>query len=71
MVSRASSFKPPDMVRCQYTCNDIRVYDYDSREPKTTCVDYGLLVPISEMKDILGIDTGIVSQIFGFPMQKS
>jgi hypothetical protein len=58
------------MVTCQYASKDIKIYDYENREPKTSCVDYGLLVPISEIRTNLGIDTGIVPKIAGFPMQK-
>jgi hypothetical protein len=58
------------MVKCQYAECDIKVVDYENREPKTTCVDYGMLVPISEIKNNLGIETGIVPKIDGFSMQK-
>ena len=37
---------------------------------KTTCVNYGLLTRISEIKNNLGIDTGIAPKIAGFNMQK-
>jgi hypothetical protein len=70
LISRTKLFKPPNMVKCQYTSKDNKMYDYANREPKTACVDYGLLVPISEIRNNLGIDTGIVSKIAGFPMQK-
>jgi hypothetical protein len=48
---------------------EIQVFDYESREPNATCVDYDMLVPTFEIKNNLGIDTGIVPKIFGFPMQ--
>jgi hypothetical protein len=70
LVSRTRLFEPPKVVKCQYSDNDIKVYDYENREPKTTCVDYDLMVPISEIKNNLGIDTGIVPKIVGFPMQR-
>ena len=66
MLSRTGLFKPPSMVKCQYADNDIQVYDYESREPNTFCVDYGLVVPTSEIKNNMDIDTGIVSKICGF-----
>ncbi len=69
-ISRTELFEPPKMVKCQYANKDIKIYDYENSEPKTACVDYGLLVPISEIKNNLGIDTGIVPKIAGFPMQK-
>ena len=58
------------MVKYQYANTDIKIYDYENREPKTACVDYGLLVPISEIRNNLGINTGIMPKIDGFPMQK-
>jgi hypothetical protein len=70
LISRTKLFEPPNMVKCQYASKDIKIYDYENREPKTACVDYGLLVPISEIINNLGIDTGIVPKIVGFPMQK-
>jgi hypothetical protein len=70
LVSRTKLFEPPKAVKCQYANTDIKTYDYENREPKTVCVDYGILVPISEIRNNLGIDTGIVPKIVGFPMQK-
>ncbi len=57
------------MVFCQHASHEIRIYDYANREPKTACVNYGLLTHISEIKNILGIDLGIVQKIDGFSMQ--
>jgi hypothetical protein len=71
LVSRTELFEPPSTAKCQYANKEIKIYDYENREPKTACVDYGLLVPVSEIKNNLGIDTGIVPKIAGFPMQKS
>ena len=62
-------FEPREINKCQYANADIKVYDYENKEPKTTCVDYGLQVPISEIKNNLGIDNDIVTKIVGFPMQ--
>ena len=70
LVSRTKLFEPPKVVKCQYASNDIKICDYENREPKTTYADYGLLVPISEIKNNLGIDTGMVPKIDGFAMQK-
>jgi hypothetical protein len=70
LVSRTSFFIPPKVVTCEYADNDITMFDYENREPKTACIVYGLLVPISEINNNLGIDTGIVPTIDGFPMQK-
>ena len=70
LVSRTELFKPPKVLKCQYLNTDIKVYDYGNREPKTACVDYGQLVPISEIKNNLGIDIGIVPKIACFPMLK-
>jgi hypothetical protein len=58
------------VVKYQYANTDIKIYDYVNREPKIACVDYGLMVHISEIKNNLGIDSGIVPKIAGFPMQK-
>ena len=46
------------------------IHDYESREQKTDCFDYGLLTHISEIKNILGIDTSIVPKISGYNMQQ-
>jgi len=70
LVSRTKLFEPPKTVKCQYANTDIKIYDYEKIEPKTACVDYGLLIPISEIMNNLCIDTGIVPKIVGFPMQK-
>jgi hypothetical protein len=70
LVSRTGLFKPPSMVKCQYADCEIQVFYYESREPKTNCVDYGLLVLIYEVMNNLVIDTDIVPKIPGFPMQK-
>ena len=58
------------MDKCQNACCEIPVFDYKCREPKTTSVDYGLLVPTSEIKNNIGTDTGIVPKISGFQMQE-
>jgi hypothetical protein len=70
LVSRTNLFEPPSMVKYQYGVCEIQVFDHESREPKTTCVDYGVLVPTSEIKKNLGIDTGIVPKISSFSMHK-
>jgi hypothetical protein len=57
-------------VKWQFANNDIKIFDYENREPKTAYVDYDLLVPTCEIRNNLGIDTGIVPKIAGFPMQK-
>jgi len=41
-----------------------------NRDPKTACDKHGLLTYISEIKNNLGIDTGIVPKNDGFNMQK-
>ena len=64
------SFETPPMVFCQYVGQEIIIYDYGNRKPKTACVNYGLLTHISEVKNNLGIDTGIVKKIAGFHMQE-
>jgi len=46
------------------------MYDYANPEPKIVCVNYGLLTHISEIKNNLAIDTGIVPKNSGFNMQK-
>ena len=71
LVRRTELLEPPKVVKCQYAKTAIKIYDYENREPKTACVDYDLLVPISEIRNNLGIDTGIVPKIVGFPMQKT
>ena len=70
LVSRTRLFELPKVAKCQYASTDIKIYDCKNREPKIPCVDYGMLVPISKIKNNLGFDTGIVPKIVGFPMQK-
>jgi hypothetical protein len=60
----------PLIVRCQYANTEIKTHDYENREPKFACFDYGLLTHISEIKNSLGIDTGIIPKISGHNMQK-
>ena len=38
--------------------------------PKIACSDYGLLTRISEIKNNVGINIGIVPNIYGFNKQK-
>ena len=57
-------------IKCQYADCNIQVFDSESRELKIACAYDGLLVHTSEIKNNLGIDTGIVPHISGFPMQK-
>jgi hypothetical protein len=45
--SRTKLFEPPKMVKCQYANSYIKFFDYENREPRRACVNYGLLVPIS------------------------
>jgi len=70
LVNRTELFEPPKLVKCQYANTYNKIYDYENREPKTAFVDYGLLVPIPETRNNLGIDTGIVPKIATFHMQK-
>ena len=51
------------MVFCHYASRETQIYNYANPEPKIVCVDYGLLTHISEIKNNLGIDTGIVPKI--------
>ena len=60
LLNRTRIFEPPTMVFCQYASQEIIIYDYANHEPKTACVNYGLLTHISEIKNNLGIDTCIV-----------
>jgi hypothetical protein len=71
LVSHAELFEPPKVIKCQYASTDIKIYDYENREPKTACVDYGLFVSIFKIRNNLGIDTGIVPKIASFPMHKN
>jgi hypothetical protein len=71
LLNRTRRFEPPTMVFCQYASQEIKVYDYAKREPKTAFVNYGLLTHISEIKTNLGIDTGIVPKLVGFNMQNT
>jgi len=57
------------MVRRRYAGTEIRIYDYVSREPKTTCVDYGILIYVSVKNNNSDIDTSIMPSIFGLSMQ--
>ena len=67
---RTSLFEPSPTSRCRYIIKEIKIYDYENREPKSACVDYGLLTHISENKNNLGIDPGIVPINVGYNMQK-
>ena len=58
------------MARCQHSNRELKVHDYENREPKTDCFDNGLLTRVFEIKKISGIDTGIVPKIYGYNMQK-
>ena len=71
LASRNELFEPPKVVKCQYANIDIKIYDHENREPKAACLDYVILVHTSEIRNNLGIDTGIVPKIDGFPMQKT
>ena len=62
--NRTRRFEPPSMVFCQYNGREFKIYDYANREPKTDCVNYGLLTRISEIKNNLVVDTGIVHKMF-------
>jgi hypothetical protein len=70
MPNCTSLFKPPPKTHCQYVSKEIKIYDYENREPKTACADYSLLTHISEIKNGLGIDTGILQKNAGCNMQK-
>jgi hypothetical protein len=67
---RTCLFEPPPTSRCQYISKEVKIYDYGNREPKFACVDYGFFSHISEIKNNLGIDTGIMPTNAGFNMQK-
>jgi len=64
LPNRVRDFEIPSMVRCQNANREInKVHDYENREPKTACFDYGLLTHVSEI-------TGIVPKFSGYYMQK-
>ena len=69
LPNRTSKFKPLPTARCLYANRKIRSHDNANREPKTACFDYGFLNLISEIKNNLGIDNGIVPKIYGYNMQ--
>ncbi len=70
LPNRSRLFKYPPTSRCHYPSKESKISDYENREPKTACVDYGILTHISEIKNNLGIDTRIVPNIDGLKMQK-
>ena len=70
MPNRIRRFIPPPTTHCQNICKEMKVYDYENRELKFACVDYGLLTRILEMKNNIGIDTGIMPKIVGFKIKK-
>jgi hypothetical protein len=70
LPNRMREFQIPLCARCQYANREIKVHDYENREPKTTCFDYGLLTHVPEIKNNLGIDTCVVPKIFGYNMPK-
>ena len=55
---------------CHYSHREIPVHDYENREPKAACFNYGILTHISEIKNNIDIDTGIVPKISGYHIQK-
>jgi hypothetical protein len=63
-------FQIPPCARCQYANREVKVHDYENREPKTVCFDYGLLTRVSEIKNNLGIGTYVIPKISGYNMQK-
>ena len=50
----------PTLARCQYANTEIWIRDYENRALKTASFYFGLLTHNSEIKNNLGIDTGIV-----------
>ena len=37
LVSRMRLCEPPKAVKCQYADTEIKIYDYENREPKIAC----------------------------------
>jgi hypothetical protein len=70
LPNRIRNFQILALTRCHYANTEIWIHDYENREPKTACFDYGLLTYISEIENNLAIDTGIVPKISGYNMQK-
>jgi len=69
LPNHIKSFEIPLIARCHCANREIKVCDYENREPKTVCFGYGLLTHISEIKNNVGIDTGIVPKISDYNMQ--
>jgi hypothetical protein len=46
LPNRVREFQSPPCARCLYANREIKVHDYENREPKTTCFDYGLLTHV-------------------------
>ena len=70
LPNRTIKFGIPSIARGQYSNKEIKVHDYGNQEPKTACIDYDILTHISEIKNNLGIDIGIVPKISSYNMQK-
>ncbi len=51
ILNRVREFDILIMARCQYSNRQIKVHDYETREPKTACFGYGMLTHISEIKN--------------------
>ncbi len=49
ILNRVREFDIPKMARCQNSNREIKIHDYETREPKTACFDYGVLTHISEI----------------------
>ena len=70
LPNRVRDFEIPYMARCRYSNREIKVRDYENREPEENCFDYGLLTHISEIKNNVGVDTCIVPKMSCYNMQK-
>ena len=70
LLNRIRHFQILTLARCQYANTEIRIYDYEDREQKKACFDFGLLTHISEIKNNVGVDTSILPKISGYNMQK-
>ncbi len=49
LPNRVREFQIPPCARCQYANREIKVHDYENREPKIACFDYGLLTHVFEI----------------------
>ena len=68
LPNRASRFKPPSTVRCQYANREILIYNYANRKKNLIVSTMAFWLIILRLKKNVGIDTGIIPKISSYNM---